>query len=107
MKKINSKTELINVIESSDLVLCFITGKNFWGSFDLLRKANNMIAKYPLAKAVYIDIDESPELCADYSVFIAPTILIFTLGKEALRESKFIILDEIEKHIIRYINLIF
>ena len=29
MKKINSKTELINVIESSDLVLCFITGKNF------------------------------------------------------------------------------
>lgn len=29
MKKINSKTELINVIESFDLVLCFITGKNF------------------------------------------------------------------------------
>lgn len=66
-----------------------------------------MFSKYPLAKSIYIDIDENPELCADYSVFIAPTILIFTLGKEALRESKFIILNEIEKNIIRYINLIF
>lgn len=57
-------------------------------------------------KYVYIDIDDTPELCGPYSVFIAPTILIFTLGKEALRESKFIVLNELEAKINRYCKLI-
>lgn len=107
MKKATSKDELQNLVTSSDLLLCFFTGKNFWGSFDLLCKVANMLSKYPIVKAIYLDIDETPQLSADYSVFIAPTVLVFTMGQESIRESKFIVLDELESSITRYIELMF
>jgi len=66
-----------------------------------------MLSSYPNVKSIKIDINESPSLGAEYSVFIAPTILVFTYGKETLRESKFIVLDKLEEQINRYYNLIF
>ena len=65
-----------------------------------------MLLNYPTIKSVYIDLDECPEIGAAHSVFICPTILLFTLGKESLRESRFIILDELESKIVRYLNLL-
>lgn len=65
-----------------------------------------MLSNYPSVKNVYIDMDDTPELCGQYSVFIAPTILLFTIGKESLRESKFIVLNELESKISRYCKLI-
>lgn len=65
-----------------------------------------MLSNYPDVKNVYIDMDDTPELCGPYSVFIAPTILLFTLGKESLRESKFIVLNELEAKMNRYCKLI-
>jgi len=66
-----------------------------------------MLSSYPKVKSIKIDIDESPSLCAEFLVFIAPTILIFAQGKETLRESRFIVLNELEKNLNRYYNLIF
>lgn len=66
-----------------------------------------MLSGYPKVKSVKIDINHSPSLCAEFSVFISPTILLFTQGKETLRESRFIVLNELEKNINRYYNLIF
>lgn len=106
MNKITNLNELSKLIEASPITLCFFTSANFWGSNDLLCKAANMIKKYPLVTFVYIDIDTSPEIGAAYSVFICPTILIFTLGKESIRESKFILLNQLEKNLERYIYLL-
>ncbi len=64
-----------------------------------------MLSKYPAVKSVYLDIGESPQLSAEYSVFIAPTVLVFTMGQESIRESKFIVLDELESSINRYLEL--
>ncbi|MEW8994051.1 thioredoxin family protein [Clostridium sp.] len=66
-----------------------------------------MLSNYPKVKSIKINIDESPSLCAEFSVFIAPTILLFTQGKETLRESRFIVINELDKNINRYYNLMF
>lgn len=102
MKKILSADTLNNIIESTPLVLCFFNSNKFWGSSDLLCKAEKMLLKYPEVSSVYVDLDESPEIGAAYSIFICPTILLFTEGKESIRESKFIVLSELEKNINRY-----
>lgn len=107
MNNLNSKEDLLKLIDTSDLLLCFFTGRCFWGSDDLLGKVENMLSNYPNVKSIKIDIDESPFLCAELSVFIAPTILIFAQGKETLRESRFIVLNELDKNLDRYYNLIF
>ena len=65
-----------------------------------------MLLNYPEVSSVYIDLDESPEIGAAYSVCICPTILLFTFGKESIRESKFIILSNLEKNINRYLDLL-
>ncbi|HAR85627.1 MAG TPA: thioredoxin [Clostridium sp.] len=66
-----------------------------------------MLSNYPKAKSIKISIDEFPSLCAEFSVFIAPTILLFTQGKETLRESRFIVMNELDKNINRYYSLLF
>lgn len=107
MNSLNSKEDLLKLIDTSDLLLCFFAGRCFWGSDDLLGKVDNMLSNYPKVKSIKINIDESPSLCAEFSVFIAPTILLFTQGKETLRESRFIVINELDKNINRYYNLMF
>jgi len=107
MNSLDSKEDLLKLIDTSDLLLCFFTGRCFWGSDDLLGKVDNMLSNYPKVKSIKINIDESPSLCAEFSIFIAPTILLFTQGKETLRESRFIVINELDKNINRYYNLMF
>lgn len=107
MNNLDSKENFLKLINTSELLLCFFTGKCFWGSDALFCKVDNMLSSYPKVKSIKIDIDESPSLCAELSVFIAPTILIFAQGKETLRESRFIVLNELQKNLNRYYNLIF
>lgn len=107
MNKLTSDKEFSKLVETSDLLLCFFTGKNFWGSEDLLCKVNSMLSNFPMVKSINIDIDEAPSLCAEISVFIAPTIIIFAKGKETIRKSKFIVIKELDEIINRYYSLLF
>jgi len=107
MNILNSKEDLLKLIDTTDLLLCFFTGKCFWGNDDLLCKVDDLLTNYPKVKSIKISIDEFPSLCAEFSVFIAPTILLFTQGKETLRESRFIVMNELDKNINRYYSLIF
>jgi len=66
-----------------------------------------LLTNYPKVKSIKISIDEFPSLRAEFSVFTAPTILLFTQGKETLRESRFIVINELDKNINRYYSLIF
>lgn len=106
MSQITSKNDLLKLIHSSDLLLCFFSSKSFWGSEDLLRKVDYLLLNYPKVNKAYIPLEDSPEICGEFSVFIAPTILIFAHGKESLRKSKFIFLNEIEAFIERYYSFI-
>lgn len=53
---------------------------------------------FPDIKLVHIDSSEHPDISAYFSVFTAPTVLVFLQGKEFARESRNLSVDHfIEK----------
>ena len=63
--------------------------------------------KFPKIKFQNIDLNFSPEIAAAYSAFVEPTILVFFEGKESIRKSRVISIDELEHSIKRLYILIF
>lgn len=66
-----------------------------------------MEEKFPLMKFYFVDIEMNPEIAAQYSVFVEPTILCFFAGKEGLRKSRHFSISEVEKAIERPYSMIF
>lgn len=71
-------------------------------------KVSELVQKeFPRIKLVYIKSDKLPELAAQNQVFAAPTILIFFEGKEYIRKSRNIGINELQQEIERPYSLIF
>jgi len=62
---------------------------------------------YPELKQVYINIENSPELAARYSVFTVPVILVFFEGRETIRKARATGVDELSQLIKRPYSLFF
>jgi len=54
-----------------------------------------------------VNAAEHPMITAEASVFASPAILVFFEGKEYLRESKYISVDQLRDKISRYYELLF
>jgi len=55
----------------------------------------------------FIDLNDSKEIAGQLSVFTAPTILIYFDGREIIRSSRNIYLQELKEQIDRYYKMIF
>ena len=71
------------------------------------RVADMMQMHFPRIEFVEVDAAENPIVTAEASVFTAPVILVFFEGKEYLRESKYISVDQLQEKISRYYNMLF
>ncbi len=63
--------------------------------------------EFPKINLIYIQSDKLPEVAAQHQVFTAPTILVFFEGREHIRKSRNIGLDELYHEILRPYTLIF
>ncbi len=66
-----------------------------------------VLTQFPNIKLAYIKSDKLPEVAAQNSVFTAPTILIFFEGREYIRKSRAIGIDELQQEIGRIYTMIF
>ncbi len=64
-------------------------------------------SRFPKIKPVYVKSDELPEVAAQHQVFTAPTILVYFEGREHIRKSRNIGIDELHNEILRPYSLIF
>ena len=62
---------------------------------------------YPKVPFFYVDMNASPEVSANNSVFVEPTILVFFDGKETIRKSRIISIPELSNAISRIYKLAF
>jgi thioredoxin-like negative regulator of GroEL len=62
---------------------------------------------FPKIKMYYSDTVINPEIAAQNSIFTVPTILVFFEGKEFLRKSRNIGIEELRKEIERPYHLMF
>lgn len=98
--------EFINLIKSNYAV-CFYLSTDECNVCKVLKpKVIDLITQeYPNIKVCYIDLNKSKEISGQLSVFSAPTILFFFDGKEIIRESRNINLEELRFKIDRYYKL--
>ncbi|WP_310992787.1 thioredoxin family protein [Aequorivita marina] len=62
---------------------------------------------FPAVKFIHIEIDKSPDISGEYSVFSAPTLLVFFEGKEFLRKVRLMSIQELQEKIKRPYSMVF
>lgn len=62
---------------------------------------------FPQIHFYYVDLNEAKEISGQLSVFAVPTILIYFDGKETVRASRNISIEQLREQIKRYYQLIF
>ena len=62
---------------------------------------------FPQIHFCYIDLNEAKEISGQLSVFSVPTVLVYFEGKEMIRTSRNLHLEECRKQINRYYKRIF
>jgi thioredoxin-like negative regulator of GroEL len=62
---------------------------------------------FPEMDLLSIDASTSTELASSAGVYAAPTILVYFEGKEYLRESRYISIEQLEEKISRYYRMLF
>ncbi|MBS0012312.1 MAG: thioredoxin family protein [Bacteroidales bacterium] len=71
-------------------------------------KVEKMVSEmFPEIKILSVDASAKPELAFSTGVYSAPTILVFFEGREYIRESRYISVQELEAKISRYYYMLF
>jgi hypothetical protein len=63
--------------------------------------------QFPEMDTAWIDIERSPVIAGQNRIFSAPTLLVYFEGKETLRKSRNISLQELETEIGRIYSMMF
>ncbi|MEE4287203.1 MAG: thioredoxin family protein [Mariniphaga sp.] len=63
--------------------------------------------EFPQVKLAYVKSDVLPDVAGQHQVFAAPTILVFFDGRETIRKSRNIGIDELRREISRPYTMIF
>jgi len=105
---VNSLSDLNDAKQNSPAV-CFYLSTPECNVCKILKpKVIEMIQKdFPQIQFYYVNLNESKEISGQLSVFSVPTILIYFDGKESIRISRNIHLEELKKQIERYYKMIF
>ena len=62
---------------------------------------------FPQISFYYVDLNEAKEISGQLSVFSVPTILVYFEGRETIRVSRNVHLEELREQINRYYQMIF
>lgn len=98
--------ELEHLVDSSPAAAIYFTTPGCSVCHHLLPKVADLFATdFPLVTFVHVALDALPEASGTYSVFTAPTLLVFFEGKETLRKIQNMGLQEVHSQVIRPYNL--
>ncbi len=108
INSISSFKEFSKTIENKKACLIYFSHENCNVCKVLKPKIKNLLqSEFPNIEMYHSDTVLNPEIAAQNSIFTAPTILIFFDGKEFLRKSRNIGIEELRKEIDRPYKLMF
>ncbi|MGF9966347.1 thioredoxin family protein [Bacillus rhizoplanae] len=97
MKQFLNVEELAAYIEQQPLCLLFIKTEDCGVCDVMLEKIMQLLETYPNVEKIVVSLEDMREISGQYLVFTAPTVLLFYDGKEIVRESRFISLENINR----------
>ena len=107
MKHAENYQEILDLIQSEDMLLLYLSRPSCGVCTVLRPKIEEMLEGYPNISSRYVNIDDIPHASGQFSVFTVPGILFFIQGKETLREARHISVPVFEEKISRYYDLLF
>lgn len=95
-KQIESIDQLNAHISKQDIVLVFFDTSSWGVGRAVFPKLMDLANEYNL-DVLRVDMDSQPLIKGQFTVFSAPTVLLFSNGREIIRESKFIDFERVDK----------
>ncbi|EOD00386.1 thioredoxin family protein [Caldisalinibacter kiritimatiensis] len=102
MKKFVELNDIKQFIQKNTLSLLYVSSDKCSVCQDVKPKLEKLLEDYPQIHSGYTKIEEAPEVSGQFTVFTAPTIILFVEGKEVLRESRFIQFHKLEEGLSRW-----
>lgn len=107
-KEVKSLEEFNEILKDNPAVIAYFSNETCNVCKVLKPQVYEMIKNnYPKIKAIYIDMTDVPEISAQNSVFTIPTITFYLDGKETLRKSRHIGIEELKGEIERPYQIMF
>jgi len=106
MEHVTTMKAIENNINNSCLCLYYIKAPDCGVCNVMLDKVGGLADKFPMLSSFYTDISEEPLISGRFWVYSGPTVLLLCFGKEVYRASQFINLEELERQITRYIQML-
>lgn len=105
---VNSLTEFNKLILVRKAICFYLSTPDCNVCKVLKPKVIEMIeSDFPEMSFCYVDLNEAKEISGQLSVFSVPTILVYFEGKETIRASRNMHLEELREQIERYYNMIY
>lgn len=106
--EVNTLEEYASLIENEPAVLCYFSTESCNVCKVLKPKVAELLAgNFPKIKMVYIQTDKQPEIAAQNRIFAVPTLLVYFEGREYIRKSRNIGIQELYAEIDRPYSMIF
>lgn len=104
----SSLSNVKEILSSDAAVAVFYSTERCAVCHALLPKMEALFAeKFPRIKFLHVEMHKLPEAAAAYSVFNAPTLLVFFEGKETFRKSSNMGMGEVFEALHRPYKLLF
>lgn len=109
--KIDSPTSFKNFLEitKSNRAICFYLSKPECNVCKVLKpKVIELLeVDFPKISFCYVNLNEAKEISGQLSIFSVPTVLVYFEGKESIRASRNVHIEELSEQIDRYYKMIF
>jgi thioredoxin-like negative regulator of GroEL len=98
---LDSKAAIDQLINENEIVLLYFGSKSCNVCSVIKPKLQEILKGYPKIISAEVDVERSLEAAAAFNIFTIPALLLFIEGKEILRETRHISLEDIESKIER------
>ena len=92
--------------EDLPFLLLIISNENCNVCKALIKKIQDFLIMFPEVELGYIDSDQIPETVSYFNALSNPLVIFYVEGKEVFREGRFVRMNDLEKVIVRYYNLL-
>jgi len=106
VEKLKNINEIREFTENNDLAFLYVSSWECSVCRELLPKIEKMLSSYPLIASRHVEVNEIPEVAGGMSIFTIPVLLLFINGKETIREGRYVIINELDEKISRYVSIL-
>jgi len=105
---IESSQDLEKIISVEKAFVIYITDGTCNVGVNILPKLEKILSEnFPQLKIYQVYTSLTPEIAAQLSVFVVPTVMVYFEGKLSIQKSRSFSLQELENEIDRYYQLLF